>query len=130
MATPKTQSKTKFLLPSLVTSLGVRAKAIKAVVKYTIKNIEIWDHLRPQKSVLINRVKLFKRPQEIESVRFPKKNNKKDLLDMAIKSSLNISDNEFEPFQSDNFLISCLVLREEKRTAIAIIIPPVMAKEK
>ena len=49
---------------------------------------------------------------------------------MAIKSSLNISDNEFEPFQSDNFLISCLVLREEKRTAIAIIIPPVMAKEK
>ena len=41
MATPKTQSKTKFLLPSLVTSLGVRAKAIKAVVKYTIKNIEI-----------------------------------------------------------------------------------------
>ena len=130
MATPKTQSRTNFLLSNIATSFEVRAKAKKAVDKYTIRNIEICDPLRPQKSVFINSVRLFKRPQEIESVKLPKKNNKKDLLDIAIKSSLNISDNELEPFQSDNFLISCLVPREEKRTAMAIIIPPVMAKEK
>ena len=86
--------------------------------------------MRPQKSVFINRDKLFNRPHEIERVRLPKKNNKNDLLVIATRSSLIISDKAMEPFQSDKFLISCLVVREEKRTALAIIKPPVRANEK
>jgi hypothetical protein len=44
----------------------------------------------PQKSVLINKVKLFNNPHEIDRVKLPRKNKIKDLFEIAIFNSFII----------------------------------------
>ena len=56
--------------------------------KYIYRKIPIWLPFKPQKSVLINKVRLLSSPHEIERVRLPKKNKINDLLGYITKSEV------------------------------------------